>query len=260
MLITRDAPFRDGPQQVESYFMEGRLWRTVKASSGGVGMRALVKELGMGDLPVKVCRDSAAARSMVMRRGNGKIKHLQTRQLHVQLKVQEGGALVDNIAGVDSRADVLTNAIDGQILAWHMKKVLQRSSVLGCLTLCACMRVVSAQESDSPLRQVSATAVWMARFIMLLSAVVWRLFRISRKDGPDEEQNLTVEVKCEERGSGSTFKEGQKQKNLFVSATGRVTGECYHTSSRCDGLRSAIRVRTLRPCRLCSRGSSWMTI
>eukprot|EP00971_Amphidinium_carterae_P312500 6211091-Amphidinium_carterae.1 len=83
----------------------------------------------------------------------------------------------------------------------------------------------------------------MAVLLVLLSVTVvaWRLIRMSQKD---EDYDSTVEVKCEVYSSGLAsgiaVKEGQKLKRLFVSA-----GECYHTLSNCEGLRSAIRVRTL---------------
>ena len=61
----------------------------VKAATMGLGMKGLMADLGL-EVGVQVNTDSSAARSIASRKGAGRVRHVEVRELWVQEKVRRG--------------------------------------------------------------------------------------------------------------------------------------------------------------------------
>ena len=72
-----------------------------------------MRELGYVGLSsrMKLHVDSSAAKSFVSRRGLGKMKHLEIRDLWLQKEVREGKVLVGKVPGEENPADLMTKIL-----------------------------------------------------------------------------------------------------------------------------------------------------
>ena len=79
----------------------------------GKGLVNLVKELGFKEvnLVVKALTDSSAAKSFVSRRGLGKMKHIEIRDLWLQEEVLKGKVKVFKVKGEENPADLMTKIL-----------------------------------------------------------------------------------------------------------------------------------------------------
>ena len=90
---------------------ESEFYGIVKAASVGLGVRNLLGDLG-ASVKVKVNVDSSAAKSITYRKGAGRIRHIEVRELWVQEKVKRGELVVMKVKGEDNVADGLTKHVD----------------------------------------------------------------------------------------------------------------------------------------------------
>ena len=73
------------------------------------GLLSTMKEVGFDVADrIQMYTDSSAAKSFVSRRGPGKMKHLEIRDLWLQREVGRGSVLVKKIEGPKNPADLLT--------------------------------------------------------------------------------------------------------------------------------------------------------
>eukprot|EP00973_Karenia_brevis_P061555 8559837-Karenia_brevis.AAC.1 len=74
---------------------------------------SLAKELGFRELQnvVKLGTDRSAAKSFVCRRGLGKIRHLEIRDLWLQKEVSDGKLVVEKVPGEENPADLVTKVL-----------------------------------------------------------------------------------------------------------------------------------------------------
>ena len=79
----------------------------VRGSGAGLGYRSLLGDLGQ-DLPLRVWTDSSAALGICSRQGLGKLRHLDTHTLWVQLAVRSGQVDLRKIDGEVHPADLFT--------------------------------------------------------------------------------------------------------------------------------------------------------
>ena len=77
------------------------------------GLASLARELGFVYLGVVVNlgTDSSAAKSFVNRRGFGRMRHIEIRELWLQKEVNEGKVKVFKLAGDLNPADLMTKAL-----------------------------------------------------------------------------------------------------------------------------------------------------
>ena len=68
---------------------EAELNAPVKAACEAIGLKQLCEHLGML-VNVKMLRDSAAMKETLSRKGSGKVKHVETRQLWLQKHIAAG--------------------------------------------------------------------------------------------------------------------------------------------------------------------------
>jgi hypothetical protein len=81
----------------------------IEAVTRAKGLLSLAGELGFKGLSnvVHLGTDSSAAKSFVSRRGLGKMRHLEIRDLWLQKEVLEGKVLVSNVRGAENPADLM---------------------------------------------------------------------------------------------------------------------------------------------------------
>ena len=60
---------------------------------------------------IKLGTDSSAAKSFVCRRGSGRMRHLQIRDLWLQKEVRDGNVEVSKIPGTQNPADLMTKVL-----------------------------------------------------------------------------------------------------------------------------------------------------
>ena len=75
-----------------------------------LGIQAAAKELGVvsEELVVEAQTDSSAAKAYASRRGAGRIRHIEVRQLWVQQAVADGRFRLAKLLGTNNPADILT--------------------------------------------------------------------------------------------------------------------------------------------------------
>ena len=64
--------------------------------------------------------DASAAKGAIMRKGAGRIKHLEVRQLWGQYVVERFGVTVVKIPRKDNVSDTLTHAVSRKAMDWFM--------------------------------------------------------------------------------------------------------------------------------------------
>ena len=91
---------------------EAEYYGVVKGACWAVGIVSLLQDLIGRRSNVRVSTDSSAARGIAMRRGVGKVRHLEVRTLCLQDQVDCGIVQVAKIAGQTNPADVCTKYLD----------------------------------------------------------------------------------------------------------------------------------------------------
>ena len=78
------------------------------------GLRSLALELGFRNVSnvVWLGTDSSAAKSFVCRRGLGRMRHIEIRDLWLQKEVREGRLKVMKITGSENPADLMTKILN----------------------------------------------------------------------------------------------------------------------------------------------------
>lgn len=92
---------------------EAELYAAVKAAAEGLGVPALVKDMGF-DTRVEVIQDSNSAKGTMFRLGLGKVKNLETDWLWVQEAVRNGRIHLRKICGKVNPSDLLTTPTSHQ--------------------------------------------------------------------------------------------------------------------------------------------------
>jgi hypothetical protein len=92
---------------------EAELYAMIEGTTRAKGLHSLAKELGFTKLAniVKPGTDSSAAKSFVSRRGLGKMRHLEIRDLWLQQQVREGLVEVSKVPGERNTADLMTKIL-----------------------------------------------------------------------------------------------------------------------------------------------------
>ena len=101
---------------------EAELYAMVEGVTRSKGLVSLAKELGYGNLSgiLRLGTDSSAAKSFVCRRGLGRMRHLQLRDLWLQKEVLEGKVVVEKISGDDNPADLMTKILGKNEIGYRL--------------------------------------------------------------------------------------------------------------------------------------------
>ena len=92
---------------------EAEFYAMIEAVLRAKGLLSLASELGFSALSnvVKIGTDSSAAKSFVSRRGLGKMRHLEIRDLWLQQEVLNKKVVVSKVAGEENPADLMTKIL-----------------------------------------------------------------------------------------------------------------------------------------------------
>ena len=97
---------------------EAELYGMIEGVTRARGLVTLASELGFTGLKgtIQLGTDSSAAKSFVCRRGLGRMKHLQIRDLWLQKEVAEGRLVVFKTPGADNPADLMTKILGADVI------------------------------------------------------------------------------------------------------------------------------------------------
>ena len=98
---------------------EAEYYAMVKGTSNALGIKAVMEDLGICR-KVRLNTDASAAKGICMRKGLGKIRHLEVSQLWLQDKVSKGEVNVRKVKGDSNPADALTKAVNQVKLEQHL--------------------------------------------------------------------------------------------------------------------------------------------
>ena len=95
---------------------EAEFYAMVEGVTRAKGLLSLALEMGFVDLSnvVHLGTDSSAAKSFVSRRGLGKMRHVEIRDLWLQKEVREGKVEVSKIPGEENPADLMTKILSSK--------------------------------------------------------------------------------------------------------------------------------------------------
>ena len=99
---------------------ESQFHVTVKAATMGLGTMGLMEDLGV-EVGVQVNTDSSVAKSLASRRGAGRVRHIEVRELWVQDRVAKGELTVVKVKGENNVADGLTKHVERHKMDAYMK-------------------------------------------------------------------------------------------------------------------------------------------
>ena len=96
------------------------------------GLLSLAGEMGFEDLSnvVYLGTDSNAAKSFVNRRGSGRMRHLEIRDLWLQKEVREGRVQVHKVPGYLNPADLMTKVLGTKEIRERLQGMNIRMEVL----------------------------------------------------------------------------------------------------------------------------------
>ena len=93
---------------------EAEFYAMIEAVVRSKGLKSLARELGFKNISnvVVLGTDSSAAKSFVCRRGLGKMRHIEIRDLWLQKEVREGRLKVVKVVGSENPADLMTKILN----------------------------------------------------------------------------------------------------------------------------------------------------
>ena len=100
-----------GPVALSS--AEAEFYAMVEAVTRAKGLTSLAMELGFEDISpvIHLGTDSSAAKSFVCRRGLGRMKHIEIRDLWLQKEVRDGKLEISKILGTENPSDLMTKIL-----------------------------------------------------------------------------------------------------------------------------------------------------
>ena len=103
---------------------EAELYAMVEAATRAKGLVTLAQEVGLNlSNVIKLGTDSSAAKSFVSRRGLGRMRHLEIRDLWLQQEVREGRIQVHKVAGTKNPADLMTKILSTREVQARLKEM-----------------------------------------------------------------------------------------------------------------------------------------
>ena len=101
---------------------EAELAAMVRATFEGLGMVSIMKEFNI-EVTLKIKGDAFAAIGIVRRQGLGRIRHLAVADLWIQQRSKDGSVIYEKLDGVNNTSDILTKAVEGEVLTRHMESL-----------------------------------------------------------------------------------------------------------------------------------------
>ena len=103
---------------------EAEFYAMVKGGSVALGFKSMLMEVG---IDVKICLkcDASAAVGIVMRKGLGRVRHIDVTQLWIQEKVAQKLLGIVKVTSKENVSDGLTKGVSGPEVKWMMESVGQ---------------------------------------------------------------------------------------------------------------------------------------
>jgi hypothetical protein len=98
---------------------EAEYYGVVKAASVGLGLKAMLKDMGI-QAELEVLTDATAAKGIASRRGLGSTRHIDVHYLWVQERIANKDLVLSKVWGHDNPADLLTKYLDSKTMKRHM--------------------------------------------------------------------------------------------------------------------------------------------
>ena len=95
----------------------------VKAGSVALGMRAMYRDLGAPVSSIDLYTDSSGAKGIALRRGLGKLRHVDVHLLWLQFQVNAGVFKINKVDGKNNPADLMTKYLTQEVLNRHMQRL-----------------------------------------------------------------------------------------------------------------------------------------
>ena len=104
---------------------EAEFYAMIEAVTRAKGLISLASELGFRGMSnvVRLGTDSSAAKSFVSRRGLGRMRHLEIRDLWLQKEVNEGKVEVSKVRGDENPADLMTKVLCVRDIEVRLRKL-----------------------------------------------------------------------------------------------------------------------------------------
>jgi hypothetical protein len=112
---------------------EAEYYAIVKGAEQGMGVRSMLIDFQISEAStryIEVKEDSSAAKGIASRRGLGKLKHVDIKELWIQEKVHSGDLKITKVPGTINLADALTKYCDVQVINHHISSTHQTLSSL----------------------------------------------------------------------------------------------------------------------------------
>ena len=109
---------------------EAELNASVKGTSEVIGFKEMLEDLGI-NIEVEIETDASVCKSILLRHGSGRIKHLSTKQLWVQGAIESYGIKILKVPRNENPADLLTHSCTRADHDDHLKK-LSQSRISSC--------------------------------------------------------------------------------------------------------------------------------
>ena len=112
---------------------EAEYYAIVKGACQGMGIRSMLQDFKIDKAVqnhIEIKEDSSAAKGIASRRGLGKLKHVDIKELWIQEKVTLGDLKITKVLGTINLADALTKYCDIHVTNHHVASTHQTISSL----------------------------------------------------------------------------------------------------------------------------------
>ena len=118
-----------GPYDLSS--AEAEVYAMIEAFTRAKGLLSLANEIGFRGLSnvMHLGTDSSAAKIFVSRRGLGKMRHIEIRDLWLQKEVLDGKVLVSKVLGTENPADLMTKLLGFKDIVSRLEKMSIRAQL-----------------------------------------------------------------------------------------------------------------------------------
>ena len=227
-------------------------------------LKNLMMEIGIQNIRITLVTDSSASIRVAMRRGLGRLKHIELKYISLQQDLRDGIIQLKFIPGANNQADALTKALPAATFMLHRQAlgvrpveddddeqeetisnaVLRptRSTPLLAMVALSRLSLVATASTTAPLEESEPTNMSMMMFVLIVIFAIigvvatlllccWLLVRRYRPTVP---RRLTPYY---------------PNQLLYVTLTEH--GKKYHSRPDCSGLARASRVKTCKACSVC---------
>ena len=114
---------------------EAEYYALVKAGSVALGPKAMYCDLGAPVKVINLFTDASGAKGIALRRGLGKLRHVDVHLLWLQHQVNAGVFKINKVEGKSNPADLMTKYLVQETMNRHMRR-LQYSRADGRAAVC----------------------------------------------------------------------------------------------------------------------------